>query len=56
MVQERQQSTGHETSRSSSGGEGGGQSWKGVVKASAELRLNNLAKSKGFTYLLELEA
>ena len=48
-----QQSTGHATSRS--GGEGGGQSWRGVVEAAAEMRLINLALNRCLIYSMELE-
>ena len=46
--------SGHGTSRNSRG-RGEGRSCRGGVEEAAESRLNNLAKSKGITYLLELE-
>ena len=46
--------SGNGTSKNSRGGVEG-RSCRGGVEEAAESRLNNLAKSKGITYLLELE-
>ena len=46
--------SGNGTSRNSRGG-GKGRSCRGGVEEAAESRLNNLARSRGFLYLMELE-
>ena len=46
--------SGNGTSRNSRGG-GEGRSCRGGVEESAESRLNNLARSRDFLYLMELE-
>ena len=47
--------SGNGTSRSSSRGRGEGRSCRGGVEVAAETRLNNLARFRGFIYLMKLE-